>query len=547
MDTLKCGRIGLGDTLRFGFLGGYDGAHLWTLASANFRGGEEQRMTELHEWLHHELQSSSPWGLVSAMAWLLSNRGFRKHALSELFQVMVTESQNTHEVFATTLSATWMGIDRAHDLLRGNSDYRAYLNRGLALVDPADAQLWQFHHAAMNSAISVCMRPAGAFGLLARGFRDLTRWDLDREHDSPDRRLEAFERHGGPSSWGPVFRELLEQHPDRGGDTSTGPGRAFPEDPDELDRLRRFEEEILLPRCHAHVCDVLAEAGFDSISVREQSRLANAAVSAVAEADADLADQFELIKNRRPIFEEAGQYDRQQVLLRERLPVKVVDERDTTHNLDWFRMPDGASREYACAMWIDRDVARKQFAFADDVELPDPVTALVAVVDAPDGRFIRLGLLSPEATPQVCQQMLGPTPLVVLSTHATLSRHAQALALLQTITPTFVLMDLPVARHVGHWVSQGAVVRVHVHEVDHGDARLTVAELAIGRQHPFVFLLVGFETGTAVLIDQLRRRHPNGLDETATDIDEAVEYASGLAVNLVLNSWHLLDRRGWVS
>jgi hypothetical protein len=98
-EAFVCARSGLHEVLRFGLLGGYDGARSWSLATGSIGASAEQRMVEVHEGLHHELQISSGWGLVSGMAWELARRGVRPSAFGELFNVMVEESRQTHEVF----------------------------------------------------------------------------------------------------------------------------------------------------------------------------------------------------------------------------------------------------------------------------------------------------------------------------------------------------------------------------------------------------------------------------------------------------------------
>jgi hypothetical protein len=534
-SMFRCAGLGLDSVLQFGSLGSYDGAGAWSLALASISSDDEQRMAELHEGLHHELQISSGWGLISSMAWLLSSRGFRTHALGEVFRVMVEESRQTHEIFATALSATTDGIDRAYDLLAANPRYLGYLSRGLALVDPADAEFWQFHHAAMTAVLSVCMRPAATLGLLTRGFRALTRRDLDPDRDGPDRRLAAFERLGGPASWRPVFTDLLERCPDRGGDPGPGSRRRLPEDPEAMDRLHRFEGEILLPQCYAHVCAVLDRAGLPSVGSRDQSRLAQAARSAVIAADPGLAGHLVLVRERRPLHEETLDLERQRIVLRERLPVRLAAAGD----LAAFQAQDDRGNRFACAFWIDQAVVRKQFAFPDGTELPEIVPALVNRSGA--GPFVSVGLMPPGTTPQQCQLALGDTPLVVLATHATLARHADTLAMLQMVKPVFVLMDLPVGRHVGHWISQGATVRICASSIERSGRRLGLATFAIGRQHPFIFLRIGSETSTYVLVDQLRQRHPDRVEvEDRADEPVAQEHAA----NLVLSTWHVLDQRG---
>jgi hypothetical protein len=541
----KCGRVGLDASLRFGSLGAYDGAAAWALTLANIRDDDEQWMAELHEGLHHELQISSGWGLIAGMAWLLAGRGFRKHYLSELFHVMVEESRDTHEVFATCLSAASDGVGRARELLADNPRYLDYLERGIALVDAGDAEFWQFHHAAISAVLRVCMRPAATLELLDRGFQRLTRRDLDLARDGPDRRLAAFERLGGPSSWQVVFRDLLERYPDRGGDPVPGYGRRLPEAPEALERLHRFEGEVLLPRCHAHACAVLDSAGLPSVSSREQSQLATALRSAVNAVDPELAEQLVLATGRRPLSEEALDFERQQVVLRDRLSVRIVREHETLRDPAAFRSGGSHGHHYACALWIDRQVARKQFAFPEGVELPELVSALSARAgEAGEDQQVRIGLLPPGSTPQQCQQALRGIPLLGLTTHATLARHGQALAMLQTAEPVFVLMDLPIGRHVGHWIRQGATVRVWASPISHTGGRLGVATFAINRRHPFVFFRIGSEASGYVLLDQLRQRHPGSVEDNEAARDDGWRAALDLAVDQVLSTWHVLDQQG---
>jgi len=480
------------------------------------------------------------------MAFLLSGRGFRRHSLNELFQVMVEESRETHEVFATCLSAASDGVVRARGLLAENPRYLAYLDRGLALVDAGDAEFWQFHHATISSVLRVCMRPAATLQLLDRGFQRLMRRDLDLERDGPDRRLSAFERLGGPSSWRPVFRDLLENYPDRGGDPVRGSGRRrLPEDPQELERLHRFEGEVLLPRCHAHVCAVLDSAGLPSVGSRQQSQLATALRSAVADVDQELAEQLVLATGRLSLFEEALELERQQIVLRDRLPVRVVSAEETGRDPSAFWIRDSGRPQHACAIWIDREVARKQFAFPDGVELAELIVALTVRAGSEDtDQFVSLGLLPPGITPQQCQLALHDTPLLGLTTHATLARHGQALAVLQTAEPVLVLMDLPVGRHVGHWIRQGATVRVSAAPIDQTGGRLGVATFAINRRHPFVFFRIGSEASGYVLVDQLRQRHPGSVEDDESVRDASWQAALGFAVDHVLSTWHVLDQRG---
>jgi len=337
---------------------------------------------------------------------------------------------------------------------------------------------------------------------------------------------------------------LVAEFPDRGGD-ATGERRSMPVDSPAFDRLRRFEEEILMPRCHAHVCAVLDQAGLPSIGSRQQSVLANAFRTAVADADTEFASRIELITERRPFFEEALEYHRQRVWLRERLRVDVTVPDRTRRTVKLFRSACGGG-EFVCGLWLDRQVARGQFDLGADV--PDPLAAIAAVDDT-EGR-LQLGLLPAGTTPVACQRILRGAPLLVLTTHHTLARHADVLALLQTIEPVYVLMDLPVNRHVKQWIAAGILVRMAMVDVDdllppdqpHREG-LTLLVFAVTRNHPFRFLCLGGDGGIKVLADQMRRRYP---EQIAVDPSLLEEHrpATAAAVGFVLRSWHVLQQGG---
>lgn len=539
-----CAREGLAAALRFDQLGAYDGADGWFLMIRNLHGLDQLSMTETHEALHHDLQWSSGWGLLSSGAQVLARNGVRPHALRELFREMVESARHTHETFATTFSTTTMGVNAARQLLAGNAEYSAYLERGLALVAAADDVTWQFRSAAISSVLRVCMRPASTLGLLQRGFRDLRSADLVLERDAPDLRLAAFEQVGGPRSWQPVFDQLAAEFPDRGGDAS-GERHSMPIDSPEFERLRRFEEEILMPRCHAHACAVLDRAGLPSLGSRQQSVLANAFRTAVAAIDSEFASRIELVADRRPIFEDALEYHRQRLWLRERLPVELTSVEETRRTAKRFRSVSEGG-QFLCGLWLDRQVARGQFDLGDDI--PDLLTAIAALDD--DEARLRLGLLPSGITPSECQRMLRDAPLLVLTTHHTLARHADVLAMLQKIEPVYVLMDLPVDRHVKQWIDGGILVRmttVDVNAILPSDQQprdgLTLLVLAVTRNHPFRFICLGGDVGIRILADQLRRRYQDQIVADPALLDEH-RAAMAAVVGFVLRSWHVLQQGG---
>jgi len=539
--TFSCARDGLAQTLERGLLGGYDGAGAWVLTLPNIRDGDEQLMVETHEGLHHELQASSGLGLISAMALLLAQRGTRPLALRQLFRVLAEDSRETHEVFATTLSASVADVEQARAMLGDNPVYLGYLERGLALGG-SSATPWRYRETAAAAVLRCCMAPAGVFNLLALGFGAMSGQSLPVPGGLPDERLTAFENAGGPASWPQLLDELAADHPDQFSREQSVDRRQLPEGAEELAELRRFDEEVLLRRCYERVRGVLDGVGLPSVSWTEQEQVAHALKEAVARVDSELAQRLNVVTERRPILDDGLEYDRQKVVLRDPLPAQIVDATTTMRALPAFYAEDGDGAPHVCGAWLSRRVAEKQFAIPPDVRLPDLVVALLVRARTPDGSLVvRLGLLPSSVTPRECQDMLGDVPLLVVTTHYTLTDDDVARRLRQ-VQPVFALMDLPVAWHVADWLRQGADVRMALVPLQGvGPAELDMVAFAVDRAPGFRFVCVGGKVGVSILVERLRRHHGDRLTVSSEMIrDDAAAF--GLMLNHVLGAWHVLDQ-----
>src|SRR5262249_58608761 len=119
----------------------------------------------------------------------------------------------------------------------------------------------------------------------------------------------------------------------------------------------------------------------------------DACKAAVTDVDAGYASRFDLVTERRPLFEEALEYHRQRVWLREPLPVEVTRPEQTLRDTSLFRSRSGTGQSYVCGLWLDRRVAQEHFDLGP-AEVPDSFAALTAVVNDNDGRTrVRLGLV----------------------------------------------------------------------------------------------------------------------------------------------------------
>ncbi len=541
MDTLafRCSRE-LNQVLGAGLLGGYDGAGAWSVVLPALRGAEEQLLVESHEGLHHELQASTPWGLVGAMAKLLANRDVQPDHLGAVFDDMVMRSTQVHEQFATFLSTAVTGLERGRTLLADNPRYSAYLGDALALV-PGDGVSRQLLESAIAGVLRCAMAPLAVACALDRGFTALRGSVVDPAH-SPDRRLAAFAAGDGPAGWEPLLAQLRADHPDLGGDLGGRDHRQLPDDGPDLQRLRTFEEEVLLRRCYDYAAGCLDAAGTPSVAWADQADVARSLIAQVRAVDDDLAARLALVTERRPIVDDGLDYHRQRVELRSGSDCETIDVADTMRLSPAFQRGIGEDR-YVCGVWLTVPVVTRQFPGAtigmDGSGLDvGPVAALVTQTQRPDGSEVtHLGLLPPHTTPGQLQRQLGDTPLIAVTSHASLLdprvRHVLA-----DDEPIFVVADLPVAWHISDWIRQGAQVRLAASPLEGLSAELWLAAFAIDIAPHLRFLSLGGKAGTAVLIEQVLRRH-----ETDIVIDNRLlGDGTELAVRAILSTWRILEQ-----
>lgn len=531
-----CARDGLAGTLG-GLLGGHDGARAWFLRAGGLRGGDEQVMAEWHEGLHDELQMSSAWGMLASTAFLLWRRKYRPLTLRQVFELMVGKSQETHERFATTLSADRHGVRATRALLAGNPDYLGYLDRGLGLVDGRDIP-WLLRRAATEAVLRSCMSPAHVSDLLAKGFENLTHDDLDLSRQAPDQRLKDYERTGGPSSWGPLFRELIAEFSSRGGDLGNA-DRAAPLDSQiEWERLTRFENEVLLPRCHGHAAAVLAAAGLTTVGWADVEEFALALRTAMHRVDPDLAKRFNPVMERRPIQDDGEYYDRQRILLHDdRFPAEVIG--DISAVRDAYEISDADGPRYVCAAWMSRDVAAAQFAIPVGRELPDHVAVLAIAEPVSSGApAARIGLVAPACSPRQMQEQLGDAALVALTTSRTLA-DPRIERVLRQVEPVYVLMDLPITKNIDAWVREGARVRYALDSTPGiSTADLWTAVFVIDRAPSFRLFTVNGKMQISLLVAYLQRHGESMTLDHSVILDDLIPLH--IAVGHVLATWHVL-------
>src|SRR5947207_1628406 len=107
-----------------GNLAGHSGVNVWTVRASEVSGYDHHAMVETHESLHGQLNGSTCWGLVSSLCSILADRGARRRsALGEAFWRMTDGARETHECYATTMSAGLLGVKPVRRMLASNNTY----------------------------------------------------------------------------------------------------------------------------------------------------------------------------------------------------------------------------------------------------------------------------------------------------------------------------------------------------------------------------------------------------------------------------------------
>ncbi|MGV0041664.1 hypothetical protein [Mycobacterium colombiense] len=497
-------------------------------------------LVELHEGLHHELQSSTPWGLVCAVASALAAEGFRTSDLSDLTVRMIDASRLTHETFATVISGLAVGESETVELLLGNPLYSQYFDDGLALVARDSAPHSQLYCAAVSALLRVCMSPAGMFGLVERGFHHMHGDGVGSPQDSPDARLAAYRTLGGPSSWRDVFAELFDTHRAR---FRVEHERLPDEHSEEFADLRVLEEEILLPSCYRHAQRVLEQAGMESVPIGKQLQFTQALKSAVEQVDPAFGQRLRVVAERRSVAEDMLEFDRQQIVLRQRLPVSTEAFTGAPGQLAAYRVDDPVT-PYACAIWVSRRAAAKQWDVSGMIEVPDTLVALVQSTAASNGDGASLAIFTGTPSPRQVQTFVGEElPVVALTTHSSLADQSLQ-ALLSRVTPVFVVMDLPIAWHVNHWLDQGAAVRFAVSPLTGvPKAELWLAAFMLDTTPGMVFLNMGSSAAISLLSERIRARHNESLT-VDPEVLQQNQTGINLAISHIFSLWSVLDQNG---
>lgn len=413
-------------------LGAHDGRESWTVMVGRERSQTEQLLVSLHEKKHHELHTSSPWGLFMMTA------GGPGPA-----DVLVTHlgegCRQTHELFATYFSVA--DDEDFLALLADNTTYRSYYHRARQLGSNGGRVSHRLIDALLRSAM------AGSELLEITG-RDVL----------------EFEAHDVPQRWMPDSRlraiEAVTGH------------LAIPADLDDIDT-----DPDGLVSYRDTISEVLTGAGAPTMSFAEQRSWTERLVADLEASEE--ADGFrftvETIEPEDRLASDLDDLGRERLQLHPtRLPVEFVNPDDLRERARDFARSHREIGVHSLVIWLRRDLVARQFAIGDPEphQGDRPLLGLLAadrVNGDPVARICAFDHVSPAA---LWAATSATHRLLFLTTLATIVDTPGDEAF-DGIAPVFALIDQPVMAFAQHTLDQGAGLRWRVIGVE-GDRDLAL-------------------------------------------------------------------------
>ncbi len=512
MPVFRCANVGF-EAADDELLGAFDGRDSRELHAFRIADRRAQLLVSIHERLHHELQWSTVWGVTAAMAGLLANVGVDPARLRPIADHANGSARAVHELFATTVSVGVVGVPEGRRLLGSNVAYLDYLNSGLKLGGPPDPWPWQFRESAIQMVLRSMMQPVALARVAERGLSRLRLRDLADVHQYPDRTLSQVAEVAG-GWWSDCFQQISTQHPMRGGDRGGTWERALPDDMEEMDALKTWEETVLIPAIETVTRQRLSAFGIEVLD-RDQYL---ASVEALSESFQQLAPEdwsIEILTGQRRLTREPLGAERETVRLRERRhALHIIEPADFDLHAASFlnRVP----RPHVLAVYMLTDVLRSQF---DNTNwLPVAAPPLLALAAAPHGTEVIMATLDRGVTPRKLTEMFR-LPVTTLTTLTT-TREREFQSNVLDLDEAIVLVDLPLRLQIDAWLELDEVVHFRIIPLE-GTVALELTVFWIETVPNCWFINIRSQEGFAE-VAQLLDVHGDKLDPHLTIPDDVV-------------------------
>lgn len=419
-----------------GVQGTYDGLETWSLHAGATRNPRQQVEASLHERLHHELQHTSPWGLLARFALDLSRQGIHRERYHRLFRFCRDSARTVHEVYATALSvggvATADGPTSTEEHL--SEDYVAYLQKGRAL---AGSLPWETGRFCADALLRCCMSPARMLDL--GGLAALRIVDLDQSLTRPDRRLAR------------INASVVARIPSP-----------------ELYGLRDSSTPTELDRYYSAVAASLTEASIPTMDAAAVRRYVRRLIDDVVAQAPTMRARITIDDMRDAATDDLQEHSRERLYLHTApLPVEVVNEADLPQHVAHFARHHPSLGTHVLVVWMPFAQLAKQFTgmLAGSPSWNEDVPRLPLLSAGKDARGVPCAWLSAIAD-------LDPGTFVrAMTTNTVTLTTASALMLspvetdFEGIDPLIVLVDGPVLPRILERYAGRVGLMWHVYEV----------------------------------------------------------------------------------
>lgn len=401
----------------------------------------DQIVVPLHERLHHELQHSSPWGLMTEMlATIAAARPTWSDQFGRLARFGRMASRATHETYATGHS---VGDDpRRLQWLAGNSAYQRYHDSAAQLSgDDLDTGRLRF-----DALVRCAMAPAGLAPLLEGGLDTLRMRDLDAAALRPDTRLAQILAN----------RSVI----------------LTPEEPD----CRTIAE---LQAYHDAVAVQVEAAGIPVLDAQGIHAAFDAIITSVGALDPSLRSRLEVDSTREPVDDDLETGQREQIVLRAAaLPLQVETGNSEA---EWSLVNvDPEIGPFVLLTWVKSAIFRRQF---DVPEHAVPDSDFLVAITAPAGRDGGTpainGLVEDGAQgPDVFASQLRSVKTLALTTATTLF-DAPGTATSEHIPTLYAMVDTPVLEHLEHTLGSPSLVEWDSFDLRSGNDELCITVFSV--------------------------------------------------------------------
>ena len=485
--------------------GSHDGVESWTVRVGPEGDAALSRVSP-HEHRHHELHTTSPWGLL-----LVARSSDELGAPGDLvWQWLAQGCREVHEVFATYFWAH--STPGAEEVVSTSAEYLAYLQTGDALsrwLSP-DAPA---RHLLVDGLLRAMMAPGWLADLSVSDIARLRLRDIP-DTSLPDERLWVLRRLDGS----PAFRAKAAALAVRA--TPEGAYAVFRDD----------------------LAELLTQNGIDTLTTDRHHGWADRVVGDL-NGSAPLRT-FELVVGAGdPVRSLLDDYQRERLRLHDApLPLVAVSADDADFKVGWFARRHEELGVHAWLLWMRSDLMRRQFVVPADVELPAgrPAFGLLGA-DRRGGTAFARWWTVPLLSPQQLAEMLSTgfkDRLVFVTTLATVVDSPPETAF-TGISPVFVIIDQSLLGFLDRTAEGGALLRWDIVRVG-GDRDLRLFVMTQSALPDVYFLLFATEAARDALIAYLQAAHPD-LVTHDPEVTDPCKAHLGAAVEHVVGTFWELD------